>query len=187
MGRTKYSLRDAATPGGFDVASSREEQDLAVAYLLAPGLAASIGYKRLVQAYGPDKYRWQGPTAALSGSARLSGDWWVYGIAGFGVMRAHFPSFDSAKAQTAAGQDAEGRTSFNADYRIGEFGLTYRVAEPVFFTRSLSWTVGYRAQYVNTRGYSLGVTDPTGNFLPNTDARLKDSTQGWVAGLFAVF
>jgi hypothetical protein len=178
MTKTSYSLPDAATPGGFDVNASREEVDFNAGYFFLPGVALTLGAKQLTQTYGPDKFRWRGPIVGISGSAGVSEGWALYGTAGIGFMKAKFPTSQS---------DIYGKTSFNADYRVGEVGLAYTSPLPSSFIKSVVLTVGYRAQYVSTKGYGLAVTDPSGTSTPNTKADLKDTTQGPAVGVVAVF
>lgn len=178
MTRTRYTLLDTSTPGGFEVSASREEVDFNTGYFLIPGLALTAGYKRLTQVYGPDSYRWRGPIVGVSGSAPLSGGWALYGSAGVGFLKADFPTVQA---------DASGKTKFNAAYRLGEFGLAYGMAPDLRFIRAVVGTVGYRVQNVSTKGYGLAVTDPQGAFTQNSTANLKDTTQGLVLGLNVAF
>lgn len=178
MSRTRYTLRDSATPGGFDVAASRRELDFNGGYYVLPGLALTLGYKQLTQTYGNDEYRWRGPIAGLNGSAPVALGLAIYGNAGVGRMSARFP---------ATQVDVSGHTSFRADYRLAEFGLAYVTPWTPSLLKSLLITAGYRAQYVNTRNYALAVTDGQGNSTFNTTANLKDTTQGFVFGLIGSF
>lgn len=178
MTRTRYSLLDTSTPGGFEVSASREEVDFNTGWFVIPGLALTAGYKRLTQVYGPDSYRWRGPIVGVSGSAGLSGGWALYGSAGVGFLKASFPAVQA---------DASGKTSFNAAYRLGEFGLAYGMAPDMSTIRSIVGTVGYRVQNVATKNYGLAVTDPQGGFTPNATADLKDTTQGLVLSLNVSF
>ena len=178
MTRTRYSLLDTATPGGFEISASRKEVDVNTGYFLLPGLALTAGFKQLTQVYGPDSYRWRGPIVGVSGSAGLARGWALYGSAGIGFLKANFPAVQA---------DASGRTKFNADYRLGEFGLAYGTVPGVSFIKSIVGTMGYRLQNVATKGYGLAVTDPQGGFIPNASSNLKDTTQGLVLSLNVAF
>ena len=178
MTRTRYSLLDTATPGGFEISASRKEVDVNTGYFVLPGLALTAGFKQLTQVYGPDSYRWRGPIVGVTGSAGLSGGWALYGSAGIGFLKADFPAVQA---------DASGKTKFNADYRLGEFGLAYGTVPEVRFVKSIVGTLGYRLQNVATKGYGLAVTDPQGGFTPNASVSLKDTTQGPVFSLNVSF
>ena len=178
MTRTRYTLLDTSTPGGFEVSASREEVDVNTGWFVIPGLALTAGYKRLTQVYGPDSYRWRGPIVGVSGSAPLSGGWALYGSAGVGFLKADFPAVQA---------DASGKTRFDAAYRLGEFGLAYGIAPDTPLIRSIVGTLGYRVQNVATKGYGLAVTDPQGAYTQNSVANLKDTTQGMVLGLNVAF
>jgi len=178
MSRTRFTLRDAGTPGGFDVSASRREVDAHAGYYLLSGLAVTLGYKQLTQTYGGDEFRWRGPILGLTGSAPIAVGVAIYGNAGAGRMTANFP---------AAQADFYGRTSFKASYRLGEFGLAYALPWMVWPANALLLTAGYRAQYVKTEGYALAVTDSNGVQSYNTTTSLKDTTQGFVFGVSGSF
>jgi len=178
MSRTNYTLRDTATPGGFDVAASRKEVDFNAGYYVLSGLALTAGVKQLTQTYGSDSYRWEGPIVGFAGSAPIASGVAIYGNVGVGWMKAKFP---------ASQADVSGNTSFNADYRLGEFGLAYASPWTLRWMRTLLVTAGYRAQYVSTKGYGLAVTDTQGVSTFNTSANLKDTTQGLVLSIVASF
>jgi hypothetical protein len=178
MTRTHYKLLDTASPGGFEVGASRQEADFNSGYFVLPGLALTLGYKQVKQTYGPDSYRWRGPIVGASGSAGLAGAWSIYGTAALGFMKADFPAVQA---------DSTGKTKFDADYRLGEFGLAYAMAINAKFVRSVVATVGYRFQNVATKDYGLAVTDPQGNFATNATSDLKDTTQGFALGLYVAF
>lgn len=178
MTRTNYSLQDAGTPGGFEVAASRREFDLNGGYYILPDLAVTLGYKRLVQTYGGDEYKWTGPIAGLSARAPLTSGMALFANASIGRMQAHFPA-----AQT----DIQGNRSFAAQYRLGELGLVYFPTWQTRWPKTLLITFGYRAQHVTTRRYALAVTSDQGVSSFNTHADLKDVTQGFVLGVAGGF
>jgi len=178
MQKTSYSLQDAGTPGGFDVNASRHEADGSLGWYIVPNLALTLGYKQLTQTYGSDRYRWAGPLVGVNGSATLAPGWALYGTVGLGSMKATFP---------AAQPDAQGRSSFHAGYRLGEFGVAHGVALDNPFLRSVAVTLGYRVQTVSTTGYALANTSPGGVSTINTRASLVDITQGLALSLSATF
>ncbi|MEY8689484.1 MAG: hypothetical protein AB9M53_06345 [Leptothrix sp. (in: b-proteobacteria)] len=179
MLKTNYTLQDAGTPGGFQVRASRREFDFNSGYLAAPNLTLTLGYKHLTQTYGPDSFVWQGPLLGLNINAEIGSSWYLYATAGLGVMKARLP--ESQK-------DAEGRTRFNAGYRLGEFGVAYNPDLGRSLVSNALLTIGYRTQTVTTHDYSLGITDPQSNpVTPNVKTRLVDTTQGPVLSLLLTF
>ncbi len=178
MQKTSYSLQDAGTPGGFDVSASRHESDGSVGWYIVPNLALTLGYKQLTQTYGSDRYRWAGPLLGVNGSATLAPGWALYATAGLGSLKATFPT---------AQADAQGRSSFHAGYRLGEFGVAHGMALDSPFLRSVAATLGYRVQTVSTTGYALANTSPGGVSTINTRASLVDITQGLALSLSATF
>jgi hypothetical protein len=178
MSTTQYALRDMAAPGGFDVRSSRSELDLTAGYAIVPNLYFTFGTKTLRQTYGADRFRWRGPFIGLSGSADLGGRFYIYGNVSGGVLRAQFP---------AAQRDANGRTRFTAEYRLGEFGLAYAPNLSWQFMRSPVLTLGYRSQYVATKHYALAATVVGTTPTVNGYTSLYDTTRGLAAGLAVQF
>jgi hypothetical protein len=178
MAPTKYNLRDAATPGGFDFPASRKEFDINTGYYVLRGLAVYAGRKELQQTYGPDTFRWHGILLGLNGSAPLSKGWAMYGNMAIGNMKATFPGSQA---------DIEGHTSFRTTYRLGEFGLAYIPPWIGKFSTPVLLTIGYRAQYASTQDYMLAVTDIAGNSRPNTSTSLNDTTQGLVCSVIVNF
>lgn len=179
MTKTSYTLNEAATPNSFDVRASRREVDLNMGYSFAPGLAASLGAKEVRQSFGPDEYKWSGPVLGGSASAPLGfGGWGLYGSLGLGRLRGTFPNLDRTKP-----------TSFNADYRLADLGITYSFLSPARGVRALIVTFGYRAQRVATRNYPLAVTPSGVGAEPQQNAigTLVDTTQGFVLGFQEVF
>lgn len=182
MTKTHFDLTDAASPNGFLVRAARQEFDLSSGYYVMPHrMAPYIGYKQLAQYYGNDKYRWRGLLVGLAGSAPLGdqfADWSAYANVAAGLMRAQF-----ADSQA----DITGRTNFRSNYRLGEFGLAYSLSSPASWINSIKLTLGYRAQFVNTKNYALSVTDTSGKSTYNLSSDLRDTTQGFVFGLSAAF
>lgn len=178
MLKTDYTLQDAGTPGGFKVRASRREFDLNSGYLVTPNLTLTLGYKHLTQTYGPDSFVWQGPLLGININAEIGSNWYLYSTAGLGAMKARLP--ESQK-------DAEGRSRFNAGYRLGEFGVAYNPDLGRSWVSNVLLTIGYRTQTVTTRDYSLGITEPTAPLTPNVKTRLVDTTQGPVLSLLLTF
>ena len=178
MAPTHYTLRDAATPGGFNFPASRREFDVNAGYYVLPGLAVYGGFKELRQSYGPDTFKWRGFLLGLNGSAPLSKGWAFYGNMAIGHMRAYFPSSQA---------DITGRTQLPTTYHLGEFGLAYIPPWIDKYSTPALLTIGYRAQQASTQGYALAVTDTSGASVTNTSTTLNDTTQGWVVSLVVNF
>jgi hypothetical protein len=178
MAPTRYSLRDSATPGGFDFPAARREFDINAGYYLLRGLSVYGGVKELRQTYGPDTFKWRGVLLGLNGSAPLSKGWAMYGNMAIGVMRARFP--DSQV-------DVTGRQTFPTSYQLGEFGLAYIPPWLDPYSSPVLLTIGYRAQQARTRGYTLAVTDSADRSIPNTSTSLNDTTQGLVLSVIVNF
>jgi hypothetical protein len=179
MTTTDYTLSEAATPGGFEVQSSRSERDLNLGYVFSTGIGITLGSKQIDQRFGPDKYRWRGPVLGLSASSSLAGSWGMYTSVGLGSLKARFPI-----------ADIDGRTRFDTAYGVVETGLTYAIPSPTSAVRSLVLTAGYRAQRVATRDYALAVIPSTVSAQAprrNTSGDLVDTTQGLVIGLQGSF
>lgn len=179
MPRTSYSFQDAGTPGGYVVRASRSELDLNSGYRAGDNITLTAGYKRLTQTYGPDTFVWRGALVGINAHADLGSGWYLYSSAGLGYMKAIVP--ESQK-------DARQRTRFNADYRLGEFGVGFNPDIGGSFIKSTVLTIGYRTQTVTTRDYTLGTTDPTGSVTtPNATTSLVDTTQGLAASVVLIF
>jgi hypothetical protein len=166
---TSYSLKPN---WGNSISGTRNEIDANAGYYPLPGLAISLGYKQLTQYFG-GKSEWRGPTIGLSGTAGLGGGFSVYGTVGFGMM----------KADTVP--DGSGKASFDANYYLSEAGLAYSFGNMGRLFRSVSLTMGYRAQTVVTKDYQLADRNETPATLSSQNVR--DTTQGAALGLIAVF
>lgn len=177
MTTTRYRLHEAATPAGFDVQASRREKDINLGYVFASGVSLSIGAKEISQRFGPDEYKWRGPVLGLGASAAIGSGFGMYSSLGAGRLKGRFP---------AAFPDADGKTRFDADYRLVEAGFTYAFAAPMPGVKALALTAGYRAQRMGTRNYTLGVLSG-GTRRPNTAGELVDTTQGFVLGAQGTF
>jgi hypothetical protein len=135
----------------------REEFDINVGYFVLPGLALTLGYKKVQQSNGPDRYRPAGPVAGLSGNAPLSGAWSLYGTLGVGRLK------------TPGGD----KISFEADYRLTELGLAYAL-DGEKFPRRWTFTAGYRIQVMSSKE-AFGTQDG------------RDTTEGFTLGAIATF
>lgn len=135
----------------------RKEFDVNVGWLVAPGVAATVGYKKLGQRAGDNNYELAGPTLSLSGTAPVSGPFSVFGTLGLGRMK-----------DTSASN-----VQFDADYQLSEVGFAYNLALGRL-PRAVTFTAGYRIQVLNSK-----------DALPGQDAR--DLTQGFTLGVLAVF
>jgi hypothetical protein len=148
---TDYSFVDGS--GG----NTRKELDANVGYFVMPGLALTLGYKKVGQKAGSDNYELGGLVAGLSATAPLGPSIGLYGSFGLGRMK-----------DTAAST-----VKFDADYRLSEVGLAYSLpmdGRP----KALSFTLGYRTQVLSSKE-ALGAQDG------------RDLTQGFTFGLVATF
>jgi hypothetical protein len=179
-GTTTYQLgstQPSVEPnrGLENVRGARSDVDATLGYNLIPRLTLLVGYKQLDRDFG-GQLRWSGPTMGISTSTSLDfAGLSAYGSAFYGPFQLHLPGSQP---------DAAGRTSFTANYTLVEAGLAY-----TFMTRFVV-TLGYRAQIVRTRGYSLTAT-PTGSgalpAYPYGTTDLVDNTQGPTLGVVASF
>jgi len=143
---TSYSLGGSIEPSTGTLsalAARRKEVDGNIGYYILPGLAATVGYKQIEQDFGVNPYKWTGPTVGLAGGAPLKGALALYGSFAYGRL----------KLKASLPDDAGG-TRFNADYILGELGLSYGINTPLP-RLSFSVTLGYRAQLVSTRKFQL--------------------------------
>ncbi|MBI5719379.1 MAG: hypothetical protein HZC37_17055 [Burkholderiales bacterium] len=131
---TTYSYPDGDTV-------SRKEHDVNLGYFIAPGVAATVGYKSLAQWAGPNNFKLAGPTIGLSATAPLSGAFSLYGALGLGRMK------------------PKGNVDLDADYQLSEVGGAYGLALGGI-AKSLTFTVGYRTQVLKSK-----------EALPGQDAR----------------
>jgi hypothetical protein len=137
--------------------NKRKELDLNVGWLFAPGVAATLGYKRLGQAGDGNNYELHGPTIGLSATAPIRGGISIYGTLGLGRLK------------STSGSNVK----FDADYQLSELGLAYSL--PLSgIPRALTFTAGYRIQILTSK-----------EALGSQDAR--DLTQGFTLGALARF
>jgi hypothetical protein len=179
---TKYSVSDASN------GIKRKETDITFGYAVLPGLTASVGVKEarisqtdtdnLAQSEGQKPAKVQVLLFGISGSAPLSTVWGIYGNVAYGPSR------------TKIDYGALGN-KFNGDYKIGEFGLSYRIPLGAGSTvKSLTATLGYRSQVVKARNlpfpaYDLSTGTPVLQSL-NPSAQTS-TTQGLVFGMVGAF
>lgn len=149
---TKFKFPD---DDEFD--DEREEFDINVGYFVLPGLAFTLGYKKVEQSNGPDRYRPAGPVIGMSGNAPLSGAWSLYGSLGVGRLKT--PDGD--------------KISFDADYRLTEVGLAYGL-EGGKMPQRWTFTAGYRMQVMSSKE-AFGTQDG------------RDTTEGFTLGAMATF
>jgi hypothetical protein len=178
--KTNYSLGGAvnASSGLLQTLNTpRRELDGNVGYFVLDTLAVTVGYKQIEQQFGIDHYKWTGPTIGLLASAPLRGSLGLYGTFAYGrlTMKASVP-------------DVARRDRFNADYLLGEFGLSYGVTTPASWL-SFTFTLGYRAQIVSTHRYDLatGLTDATTGIPASQAVDVHDITHGPALSILARF
>lgn len=147
---TRFSFVDG---GG----NTRQEFDFNLGYTVTPGLAVTLGYKKVSQRDGDDRYRPAGPVLGINGSASLGGALSMYGAVGIGRLK------------TPGGDDI----AFDADYRLSEVGLAWTLSAGGWPQR-WTFTVGYRIQVMDSKE-AFGVLDG------------RDTTQGLSLGLVATF
>jgi hypothetical protein len=166
--KTTYALTGRVNPanGALEpLSGSREEFDGTLGYYLFPSLAIIAGYKQIEQDFGPNTYKWTGPTVGLSGSASLHSHLAIYG-----TFIEGFPTLNANSADDA------GRKSFEANYSLGEFGLAY--AFPVAEHSSVTLTLGFRAQIMVTNNFATATGH--GGY---TVVDVHDITQGPTFGI----
>jgi hypothetical protein len=148
-----------STGFSFDDASrgTREEFDANIGYFVMPGLAVTLGYKKVSQSGDAGRYRPAGPVVAVSGNAPLGGAWSLYGSLGVGRLK------------TPGGD----KIDFKADYRLTELGLAYTLNGDGL-PRRWTFTAGYRIQVLTSKD-ALGTQDG------------RDTTQGFTLGALATF
>lgn len=154
-GSTDYTFIE----GGGD---SRKELDANVGYFVAPGVAVTLGYKKVGQKQreGSGNYELSGPVAGLSATATLREALALYGAFGFGKL----------KPTGASNVDLD------ADYRLTELGLAYTWPTDRWLVKALTFTLGYRTQVFSSK-QALDTTGQDG----------RDLTQGFTFGLVASF
>jgi hypothetical protein len=170
---TDYSLGgrvDPATGTLSALTAARKEIDGNVGYYVLPGMALTLGYKQIEQNFGSNRYKWTGPTAGVAASAPLQGRLALYGTFAYGRLKLNASTPDDA-----------GNDRFNADYLLGELGLSYNVSTPLQHL-AFSLTAGYRAQIVSTRRFD--VSTGFGGYVP---VDLHDVTYGPSVSLLARF
>jgi hypothetical protein len=149
-GSTDYEFVDGGS-------NSRKELDANVGYLVLPGVAVTLGYKKVGQKAATDNYELAGLVAGMSATAPLSSTFSLYGSLGLGRLK-------DTSASTV---------KFDADYRLTEVGVAYTLPMERF-TKALTFTLGYRTQVLSSKE-ALGSQDG------------RDLTQGLTLGLLAAF
>jgi hypothetical protein len=164
--------------GGAGFSAKRDETDLHAGYYVLPTLAVTLGYKDVKQEFGNgSEYKFSGPIVGLAASAPLTQGFSLYGNFGYGSMKADFGKLT----------DNNGKSSFNADYYLGEVGLAYSFDAKAIFpsAKALTATLGYRNQTLAAQNFAVGT-----NFYAPTQSRsteLRDNTEGLSLGLSVTF
>jgi hypothetical protein len=122
---TRFSFADGDS-------ATRKEFDVNFGYAVVPGLALTLGYKKVSQGGSAGRYRPAGPVAGLSANAPLGGALSVYGSLGLGRLKT--PSGDAI--------------DFKADYRLTELGLAYTLGGD---RPRWTFTGGYRIQVMSSK------------------------------------
>lgn len=170
---TRYSFEGNA--GAFS--ARRDEVDALVGYYLLPTLAATLGYKQVKQDFGANaKFRYSGPTLGAAASAPLTAGFTLYASFGVGRMSTRLPV-----------RDAAGRSTFDANYLLGELGLAYSLNPgPLGPTvKAATLTAGYRSQVLSTTGFGIAL-DPSNPSISRS-TKLRDTTEGLTLGLSLTF
>jgi hypothetical protein len=170
--------------GGLEQDVERREIDLNVGYYVLPSVVVSLAYKeakvdRLID-YVASEQKIKGILLGVSASAPLSDRLSLYGNFAYG--------FGRQKSQVA---DASGDTKYSARYTISEVGISYRIMEGSAgaFIKSVSGSLGYRAQSYTTKDVALGTYDPSAPSTPLsiTTRDGRTSTTGAVLAIVASF
>lgn len=111
----------------------RKEFDVNVGYAVTPGVALTLGYKKVEQR-GSLLYALDGPVAGISGTAPLGQGWSLYGSLGMGWMK------------STGSSDVK----FDADYRLSEVGAAYTIPAGTFI-KAVTLTAGYRTQVLTSK------------------------------------
>jgi hypothetical protein len=169
----------------------RDEFDVSIGYSVLPSLVVSIGYKRGTQdkligqadpvtgEIPPSGVTSEGILLGASASLPIAGRLFLYGNAAYGIGR---NKYDFA--------DAEGKSRRDADYRIGEIGVSYVAYEgaPDSPVKSLLVSFGYRAQVLTTKDVALGTfAFPSNQPLSIQKKDVRTTTDGFVLGVVGVF
>jgi hypothetical protein len=162
----------------------RSEIDINAGYFVLPSLLLSVGYKhakidRLLDEVDSGQ-KISALLLGLSGSAPLADRLSLYGNVAYGIAR-----------QKSEVKDARGEDEYSSTYAIGELGLSYRFMEggASAFVKSLTGSIGYRAQSYTTKDVGLGTyqfSDPT-ILISTTTRDVRTSTSGVVVALVASF
>jgi hypothetical protein len=148
---TDYSFVTGST-------NRRKEFDINVGYYVTPGVALTLGYKKIEQGdANGNRYRLNGPVLGVNATAPLGDNFALYGAFALGRMK------------TPSGDEIQ----FDADYRLGEVGLAYTLATPSV-AKALTFTGGYRTQVISSKEAAQG-----------QDGR--DLTQGLTVGMLVTF
>ncbi len=136
---------------------TRQEFDINLGYTVTPGLSLTLGYKKVSQRDGENRYEPAGPVLGANASASLGAAVSLYGSLGVGRLK------------TPGGA----AIAFDADYRLTELGLAWTIGAGGWPQR-WTFTAGYRTQVMDSKE-ALGALDG------------RDTTQGLTLGLLATF
>lgn len=184
---TSYS-----TSGLTSAKVRRTEGDLSLGYSINPSTMVSAVYKvakvsQLLTSNAASLsglsfgYKIDALLVGLNASGPLQGQWSIYGSAAVGWARAKFDG---------GATDAEGRSSSDGYYRIGEVGLSRALlsGSEGGALKNLSLQIGYRFQYVSVGNNAYGTYDATTGALLSAEHRdIASNTQGFLVGIVGAF
>ena len=161
MLRKTFTLEGSNT----SLSSDRQEWDVNGSYYFAPGVSASVGYKKIMWTNVVIK----GPIVAGSASAPLAGGFGMYGTAAYGWLKTDVndPGFASG-AKTV--------------YNLLEGGLTYSLG-PMVGLKGTALTLGYRTQRIKAKN----LWPIRSSNSPTTFSDTIDLTSGPILGFVATF
>lgn len=189
-----YSETDFSISSQNGQKVSRKEYDISLGYAILPNLTASLAYKNGSISQGITQN-----TATLTGGSTSSSSYdvtgWLLGISGSVPLSGPLSLYGNVAYGTATeklkNSSSVGKSSFDGNYKIGEIGLSYRIADSsnMSFLKSATIQLGYRAQVITIRDFpfhTFSLANPT---TPISTERLnvKSTTDGFILGLVAAF
>lgn len=166
---------------GNKFSSDRQETDFLIGYYVLPSLALTLGYKDVKQDFGGTaQFKYSGPMLGVAASAPLTQGFSLYGSFGYGFMDAKLPV-------GMAALEANGKTALDVNYMLGEVGVAYSIDVSSLLpgAKGMAITLGYRNQVLNTKDFSVRVSDVNPALQRNTD--LRDTTEGLALGVSVSF
>lgn len=190
LAATFFPQTDFSSGGRSDSAIRRSELDIALSYALSPNLLASVVYKTGKVSQGVTRdmtaltnlsvsYRISGFLVGLNASAPLQDRLSLYGSFAYGLAK-----------EKSSQRDVEGEDKYDATYKIGEVGLSYRIMDgnPAAAIKSLSAQIGYRFQIVTVKDFPTATLSiPGGTVLSVEHQSLSSLTHGPVFGIVGAF